>query len=160
LIGRCRAQWFLLAAVGIVLGLGLADLVVVTNARTSESERPIKGQIVFLYYQDVAIADRFFGETLGLKKTMDRDWVKIFQTASGSSVGAVKEGRGFLKSAPAKPVMVSWVVDDVDIWYRDLKAKNVKILTEPRANPVSGVKGFIFEDPTGYTFEIMQWLKR
>jgi lactoylglutathione lyase len=147
------------AAIGVSLGLLL--LAVPARARAGgPADPPFNEQIVFLYYQDIAVADRFFGEAVGLKKTMDQDWVKIYQTGPGSSVGAVKEGRGFLKAAPAKPVMVSWVVDDADTWYRDLKAKNVKILREPRANADSGVKSFVFEDPTGYTFEIMQWLKR
>src|SRR5829696_2777732 len=72
---------------------------------------PFGEQIVFLYYTDLAAAEQFFGTALGLSKTMDQDWVKIYRTAGGSAVGVVKEGHGFHKPSPSKPVMISWVVD-------------------------------------------------
>lgn len=55
--------------------------------------RKVNEQIVFLYYNDLAVADRFFGQLLGFRKTTDQEWVKIYQPFDGSSVGAVLEGR-------------------------------------------------------------------
>ena len=116
-------------------------------------------QIVFLYYKDLGVADAFFGNTLGLKKTTDLDWVKIFQTVPASSIGCVKEGRGSLKTSADKPVMVSWVVNDVQAWHRRLAAKNVKIVQPVHESKEPPMKSFLFQDPTGYTFELVQWLK-
>ncbi len=121
---------------------------------------PFGEQIVFLYYADLTTADAFFVTALGLSKTMDQEWVKIYRTAGGSAVGAVKEGRGFHKPSPSKPVMISWVVDDIDPWYRRVTAAGVKVLKQPQNSPDSGVRSFLVADPTGYTFEFMQWLKR
>jgi predicted enzyme related to lactoylglutathione lyase len=115
-------------------------------------------QIVFLYYKDLGAVEAFFGTTLGLKKTTDLEWVKIFQTVPGSSIGCVKEGRGSLKTAAAKPVMVSWVVDDVEAWHQRLAAKNVKIIQPVHESKEPPMKSFLFQDPTGYTFELMQWM--
>ena len=129
--------------------------------QTHAQERlPVDEQIVFLYYKDLDVADRFFGSTLGLEKTTDRDWVKIFRTVPGSSIGAVKEGRGSLKSARQKPVMVSWVVDDVERWRDRLARRGVKIVRPVHESQDPPMKSFLFEDPTGYTFELIQWLKR
>jgi lactoylglutathione lyase len=116
-------------------------------------------QIVFLYYKDLAVADAFFGRTLGLQKTMDLEWVMIFRTVAGSSIGCVKEGRGSLKTATDKPVMVSWVVVDIESWHRRLAAKNVKIVKPLQTSTEPPMKSFLFEDPTGYTFELVEWLK-
>jgi predicted enzyme related to lactoylglutathione lyase len=116
-------------------------------------------QIVFLYYTDLAIAETFFGKTLGLQKTMDLEWVKIFRTVAGSSIGCVKEGRGSLKTATDKPVMVSWVVTDIDGWHRRLAASNVRIVKPLQVSLEPPMKSFLFEDPTGYTFELVEWLK-
>jgi lactoylglutathione lyase len=116
-------------------------------------------QIVFLYYKDLAVADAFFGTTLGLQKTMDLEWVKIFRTSAGASIGCVQEGRGSLRTAADKPVMVSWVVRDVDAWHRRLTASRVKIVKTLGTSTEPPMKSFLFEDPTGYTFELVEWLK-
>ena len=121
---------------------------------------PFSEQIVFLYYSDLSTAEAFFGTALGLSKTMDQDWVKIFRTAGGSSVGAVKEGHGFHKPSQSKPVMISWVVQDIDPWYRRATAAGIKVLKPPQDSADSGVRSFLVADPTGYTFEFMQWLRR
>jgi predicted enzyme related to lactoylglutathione lyase len=126
---------------------------------TQESPLVAREQIVFLYYKDLEFADTFFGMALGLKKTKDLDWVKIFQTVPGSSIGCVKEGRGSLKTSADKPVMVSWVVDDVEVWHRRLTANHVKIVKPIHVSNEPPMKSLLFEDPTGYTFELVQWVK-
>jgi predicted enzyme related to lactoylglutathione lyase len=117
-------------------------------------------QIVFLYYTDLQPAEAFFGGTLGFAKTMDAEWVKIYRTAGGAFVGAVKEGRGYHKTSSSKPVMVTWVVEDVDAWYARVRKAGVKVLREPRSSTDPPARTFLVADSTGYTFEFMQWLKR
>jgi predicted enzyme related to lactoylglutathione lyase len=128
--------------------------------RRGEDSLVVNEQIVFLYYKNLEVADRFFEKTLGLRKTTDQDWVKIFQTVSGSSIGAVQEGRGSLRTAVDKPLMISWVVDDVESWHDRLVARGVKIVKPIHPSTDPPMKSFLFEDPTGYTFELIQWLKR
>ena len=120
---------------------------------------PLREQIVFLYYADLAQAEAFFGKGLGFEQTMDKDWVKIYRTAGGSSVGAVKEGRGFHKPSPSKPVMISWAVDDLDPWYRRVTAAGIKVLKPPQTSADPPARTFLVADPTGYTFEFLQWLR-
>lgn len=130
-----------------------------TASLSGQERLDVNEQIVFLYYQDLDVADAFFGGILGLKKTTDLEWVKIFQTVAGSSIGCVKEGRGSLKTAADKPVMVSWVVSDVESWHRTLAAKQVKILKPLQTSREPPMKSFLFQDPTGYTFELIEWIK-
>ncbi|MEO1201816.1 MAG: amidohydrolase family protein [Pseudomonadota bacterium] len=123
----------------------------------------IDGTITFFYYKDLESAAAFYGDLLGLDATMDADWVKIFQVSTTSSVGLVKDGQGFHPAADDKPAMLSIITDDVDAWYRKLVDAGVKILKglPPAGSPTdpdrAPVRGFIAEDPGGYTVEFFTW---
>ena len=73
------------------------------------------------------------------------------------------DGRGFHAVAEDKPVMLSIVTDDVDGWYRLLVDSNVVIRTELRPDDQKAapdrapVRGFVVEDPGGYTVEFFSW---
>jgi len=116
-------------------------------------------QIVFLYYSDLRVAEDFFGKVLGLEKTMDKEWVKIYRTLGGSSIGAVKEGRGFHKTSPSKPVMITWAVDNIQPWYERVVKSGVKVLKAPQVATDPPAKSFLVADPTGYTFEFLEWVR-
>lgn len=142
-------------AVGSVAGFRIG-----ATAPAAPEPTLVAEQIVFLYYKDLDAAETFFGQTLGFSKTMDADWVKIYRTASGSFIGAVKEGRGYHKTSPSKPVMITWSVSDVDAWYGRLAAAGVKVLREPRTSADPPARTFLVADSTGYTFEFLQWTRK
>lgn len=138
--------------------VGMLALVV---AYASDEARPsIDSQTVMLYYETIDEAARFYGETLGLEKTLDSDWVKIFQVSETSSVGVVAEGGGAYHSArPDNAVMLSIVTSEVDAWYARLKtAGNVTFLKEIYNSDGVPIRAFLIEDPGGYTVEFYQWL--
>ena len=141
--------WLLLAS-----GAPAADL----PRRASMDET-----ITFFYYKNLAAAETFYAELLGLEKTMDEDWVKIFRITGTSSVGLVQDGKGFHAVADDKPAMLSIVTDDVDSWYRLLSDSGVVMRSELRPadqGPAPGrapVRGFVAEDPGGYTVEFFSW---
>jgi len=119
---------------------------------------PIAGQVTFLYFNDVQAAARFYGETLGLAKTFDLGWVKIFKLSPTSSVGLVDGQSGAHRPSAEKPVMVSLVVDDVDRWYAYLKGRGVEIEEPPSDGTRVRVRAFAFRDPEGHSLEVFQWL--
>jgi len=129
----------------------------------STGSSAIKGTITFFYYKDLDSAASFYRDTLGLEATMDVDWVKIFQVSATSSVGLVQDGRGFHSAANDKPAMLSIVTEDVDTWYQRLVNADVTILKAlpPAGSPTdpdrAPVRGFIAEDPGGYTVEFFRW---
>jgi predicted enzyme related to lactoylglutathione lyase len=124
-----------------------------------ESERSVTGQVVFFYYPDLKEAETFYGSIMGFQETFGLDWVKIYRTNEGASIGIVDEKKGFLKGAQDedKPVMVSWQTDDVDGWHQYLKEKGIKILSPPEDSPETGIRGFVFADPGGYALEFFTW---
>ena len=124
-----------------------------------ESERGVTGQVVFFYYPDLKEAETFYTSIMGFHETFGLDWVKIYRTNEGASIGIVDEKKGFLREAKEKPVMLSWVTDDVDGWHRYLKNQGVEIKTEPKDTAETGIRSFIFSDPGGYTLEFFSWIR-
>ncbi len=124
---------------------------------------PLDATITFFYYDDLPAAAAFYEDLLGLDKTMNAEWVKIYRITSTSSVGLVQNGKGYHSVSEDKPAMLSIVTDDVDAWYTRLSAADVTILSELRPADVAPspdsapVRGFIVADPGGYTVEFFTW---
>jgi len=117
----------------------------------------VEGLITFLYYEDLEGAARFYEDVMGFKKTVDQRWAKIYNAAGEAHVGLVDGSRGYHRPSPTKPVMITVVVDDVDAWFRYLKGKGVKTLSEPRDHDEIGIRAFLLEDPEGYVIEIQKF---
>ena len=132
----------------------------------NENVSSIDGTVTFFYYDDIQIAAPFYAELLRLPVTMDTEWVKIYQITETSSIGLVQQGKGFHNVAEDKPAMLSMVTGDVDAWYDRLKSANAKILKElsppdaDKAEDAAPVRGFVAEDPGGYTIEFFSWQKQ
>ena len=147
----------------IALITGITSLFLSASSLNSAQEkgRPqISSQVVFLYYSDFSKAVEFYEQTMEFKPTTNLGWVRIYKVTENSFVGIVDESKGFHRTSQDKPVMLSWIADDVDGWFDYLKKKGVKILTEPKDNKETGIRGFIFSDPGGYTLEFFKWLNQ
>jgi catechol 2,3-dioxygenase-like lactoylglutathione lyase family enzyme len=147
----------------------IATLLLITGGQATlmaaekDAMAQIEGTVTFFYYDDIQAAAPFYGDLLQLPLTMDAEWVKIYQVTATSSVGLVQQGHGFHEVAEAKPAMLSMVTSDVDAWYERLKAANAVILKElpplnaEKAAGSAPVRGFVAEDPGGYTIEFFSW---
>jgi len=113
----------------------------------------------FIYYKDMAEATSFYRDLLGLEEEPESDWVTLYRVTGDYTIGVVQDGRGHLRAAEDKPVILCLgVPDDGDIWelYRKLKDAGVKMqTTEVELRAVEG-RVFFCEDPEGYTVEIVQ----
>jgi len=150
-----------------LLAVLVAMMVIVWPAGSVLAEQPsaMNETITFFYYEDLDLQVPFYEDLLGLTKTLDEDWVKIYRITATSSIGLVKQGHGLHQVSEDKPAMLSIVTDDVDAWYERLTRANVPVRTElpkPGSGPEAGeapVRGFIVEDPGGYTIEFFSWQK-
>ena len=113
----------------------------------------------FIYYKDMAEASSFYRDLLRLEEEPESDWVTLYHVTDDYTIGVVQDGRGHLKAAEDKPVILCLgVPDDGDIWmiYRRLKDAGGKLhTTEVELREVEG-RVFFCEDPEGYTIEIVQ----
>lgn len=121
----------------------------------------IKENILMLYYKDIATVAPFYEDVLGLKKTFDQGWAKIYQLTPASFVGVIQESEGsFHKVQANNAVMLSIVTDQVDAWYERLKSNSeVTFLKEIYNNKHAPIRAFLIEDPGGYSIEFFQWLE-
>jgi len=115
----------------------------------------IEGMITFTYYKDIEKAAEFYGEKLGFKMVMGREWVKIFKVGKDSHIGLVDSEKGYLKPQEEKPVMLSVFVENVDEWYKMLKEKGVKTNHPPQKSGDIDMRGFLTWDPEGYVIEFL-----
>ena len=54
----------------------------------------INGGLMFMYYDGIGEAARFYEEILGFELKLDRDWVKIYKYSSDCLVGLVDVSMG------------------------------------------------------------------
>jgi len=121
------------------------------------SEVGVDGLITFLYYRDLERAAEFYEEVMGFELAVDQGWAKIYLVTDGAHIGVVDESKGYHKSSPTKPVMVTLVVPDVDAWYRHIRNMGVVTLSEPHDVAELGLRMFLLEDPEGYVIEIQKF---
>jgi lactoylglutathione lyase len=119
----------------------------------------VKGQITFFYYQNLVLAEEFYGHVMGFEKVIDISFAKVFKMASGAHVGIVGEG-GYLKPMKNKPVMLTVIVEDVDAWYNHLTGKGMKTNHPPSQASDLEMIGFLTWDPEGYVIELLQFKKK
>lgn len=129
------------------------------GASSAESRPPLDEQITMLYYENLDAATRFYGETLGLEKTFDWEWIRFYRTGPASSVGIVREGDGAWHEAQGKnAVMLSLVTSDVDAWYARVHNKEGVVILKDIGDG-GGIRSFLLADPGGYTVEFFEWLE-
>jgi predicted enzyme related to lactoylglutathione lyase len=121
----------------------------------------LSGQVTFMYYEDLAAPRRFYGTTLGLVPYLENDWVILFHTASGATIGLVKAPNHRTSAVTKRSVvMVSLVTDDVEAWYRELTGDGSMRIVKPLYDhPGVPIRAFEIEDPAGYPVEFFQWLE-
>ena len=145
----------------------MATLLAGLPAEATATERPgsVDATITFFYYESIDDQVAFYEGLLGLSPSMVEDWVRIYSVTNTSSVGLVLGGRGFHPVSDAKPAMLSIVTRDVDAWYERMVGAGVPVRSPLRPPGTAGkpddapVRGFVVEDPGGYTIEFFTWQK-
>ena len=110
--------------------------------------------ITFLYYRDLARAEAFYRDVLGLELAIDQGWSKIFRLADGAHVGLVDERRGMNNWQADKCVQLCLRVEDVDAWHDWARDRGLTNLSGMFQNDEIGIREFVFEDPEGYQIEV------
>ena len=110
--------------------------------------------ITFLYYKDLARAEAFYRDTLGLPLVIDQGWAKILRLSEGAHVGLVDETRGMNDWQAEKCVQLCLRVPDVDAWYAWAKNAGLSDLSQLFRNDEIGIRAFVFTDPEGYQIEV------
>lgn len=118
----------------------------------------IRGQISFLYFDDLDAACDFFANTLGLPLVCDQGWSRIYQTSVSSYIGAVDRSRGACKATTRDGVLTSLVVVNFDEMHQRLVDKGISFDHPPHYSESLQIKSMMFIGPEGYKFEVEEFL--
>lgn len=111
--------------------------------------------ITFLTHEDFEAGDHFYRVVLGLPLIEDQGWARVYRIHGSAHVGIVKARRGPVATPVGSGTLISIVVEDVDVWYEQLKNEPfVDIDTPPSMVDGIPVYSFFLKDPAGYSIEI------
>jgi len=120
----------------------------------------LEGMITFTYYDDLEKAAEFYGEVMGFELVIDVDFAKVYRVSNGAHMGIVDGKRGSMKPTEDKPVMLTFIVDDIEDWYEYLSSKGVDVFQPPEEAAYLKMKTLLLRDPEGYVVEILEFLKK
>jgi hypothetical protein len=85
----------------------------------------------------------------------DQGWAKIYRGSESGYVGLVDERRGMHSFTEKKAVNVSFIIDDLDGWFKYVQGNKSFTLREDSVStgPESKYSAFVGYDPEGYYFE-------
>jgi lactoylglutathione lyase len=113
----------------------------------------VSANLTFLYYKNLPRAAEFYEVIMGLKLVVDQGFCRIYEITPQSYIGLVDGENGTHKPSRDKPVILSFVSNDVDEWHELLVKHGVTILHPLKTHERIGVRGFMALDPEGYTLE-------
>ena len=119
-------------------------------------------QVTFLYVKDLEKSARFYGETLALQLVLDQALARIYRVGAGNAFLGVCVSSAVQQAPPPDRaplgVIVTFVTDDVDGIYEELRGKGVVFETVPTVNAAYKIYNCFFRDPDGYLLEIQKFL--
>jgi len=83
-----------------------------------------KGSVVWLYYKDMLPAELFVEECMGLSKSVDQGWAKVYRLSGNGYLGLVDGLRGMNTYSPSKLVEISIDLKNPGAWENYLKANS------------------------------------
>ncbi len=122
-------------------------------------EYGLEGTLTLFYYDDLKRAFNFYNDIIGFDFVADFGYVKIFKVIEGALLGLVDGQLGSHRTSPSKPVRLVVMVKNIEAWFMKIKAGGVETFEDqPFTGKKMKLKGFTFQDPEGYTIELVQYL--
>ena len=126
----------------------------------------IRGQITFLYFDDMPAAFDFFENVLELPliseqngdQTQTSPWTRIYQTSTTTFIGAVDHRTGSVKATYRDGVLNSLVIKNFDEMAKRLEAKGIEFTVKPFYFEEQQIKTMMFYGPEGYLFEVEEFM--
>lgn len=126
-----------------------------TSVTYNSKQLSFHGAITWLYYKDMLSMQDFVENTFGLELVADQGWTKIYRATDTGFIGLVDERRGMHKFTEDKGVTVSFVIEDLEGWYKYVQRNAPFELREGafEEEPDGRFKAFVGFDPEGYFLE-------
>jgi catechol 2,3-dioxygenase-like lactoylglutathione lyase family enzyme len=110
---------------------------------TSHGEKlQFTGSVVWLYYKDMLPAELFVEESLGLTKSADQGWAKVYKLSRNGYLGLVDGLRGMNTFSQEKLVEINVNLENPGPWENYLKANSMD--STRKANSFKDAGGYLF----------------
>lgn len=113
----------------------------------------VEATVLWLYYNDVPAAQRFWERTLGVDLLVDQGWAKVYPASTTGYIGLVDGSRGLHQATEEKGVTVSFFTDSVDAWMDRARAQGIELRTPEIVSESDRVRVFVGYDSEGYFLE-------
>ncbi len=114
---------------------------------------PFDSQITFCYTRDLAATVPFYEELLDLPLVLDQGGCRIYRVAGSSFLGVCER----CDAPEPSGVILTFVTDDVDGWFRRVADGGAPVEKEPASAPEYGIYHCFVRDPNGYLVEIQRF---
>jgi len=128
------------------------------NKTTRPDKLGVQGNIIWLYYKDLAAAQRFYDGVMGFNLVTDQGFAKVYSSSDTGFIGLVDEAQGLHRFSKEKSVTVSFFTDDVRSWFAHIENEGVKLFTPSLSIGSEAVEKFVAYDVGGYYLEFDQFL--
>lgn len=137
----------------------LPDIYPADGAKTARpAHLGVRATVLWLYYQDIALAEQFMGEQLGLPQVVDQGWAKVYASSPSGFLGPVVAGKGLHGYSEKKAVTVSLLTDEIEAWFARLQQSGVSLRHSEIVTRNPRYKAFVAYDPEGYYYEFNVFL--
>lgn len=110
-------------------------------------------QIIFLSVKDLKITSSFYEKNFGFKLIVDQGKCCIYKTPADSYIGFCEKE----KFSAGENVIITFVTDNVDEIFNDLKAGSVDVVKYPALNEEFKIYNCFIRDPDSYLIEIQRF---
>jgi predicted enzyme related to lactoylglutathione lyase len=119
----------------------------------------VQGNVIWLYYQDLTAAQKFYENIMRFGLLTDQGFAKIYYSSETGFIGLVDESQGLHRFSKEKSVTVSFFVRDIDNWFSYLKNQGVKLRAPTIMVESNAVENFVAYDVGGYYLEFDRFLE-
>ncbi|MFC2156569.1 VOC family protein [Acidobacteriota bacterium] len=120
-------------------------------------DKGIRGNILWLYYKDLAEAQRFYEDIMGLELLVDQGFAKVYSSSKSGFIGLVDAAQGLHGFTETKSVNVAFTTRDVELWYEHLLDRGLEMRDALDYAEGDRIKAFVTYDPAGYFLEF-HWI--
>ena len=118
----------------------------------------VQANIIWLYYKDLAGAQKFYEEILGFQLLVDQGFAKVYSCSTSGFIGLVDEAQGLHRFSDEKAVTVSFLTAEIEKWHSSLKEKGLKMHSPLEGPGRVPVRSFVTYDEAGYFLEFDEFL--
>jgi len=115
---------------------------------------PLSATVLWLYYKQMAQAQHFLADRLGLELLVDQGFAQVYAAGGTGYIGPVQAGAGLHGHTPEKLVTVGLITADLAGWRVRMQASPAFDLQTLDVDDVAGrVEFFYGADPENYLWE-------